>query len=126
MSYVPCAQCRHTDRGKLYYSYLVVMEGDDRQRWRLRLCAECRVELLLPLTEVGEREDGAGRWVTQEELAESWKRSSANSDAPRVTEFSQRAGRGRGSSSQTAKPQTSFVGDASGRSPEQPRQNWAG
>lgn len=66
MSYAPCANCRRTNGGRLFYFYLATFEKDRQLQYRLRLCQECSLSLVSDLLNVADRKDDDGIWRTSE------------------------------------------------------------
>lgn len=67
MSWIPCANCRRTDQGRLHYVYLTTYEGDTRVSWRGRYCGPCHGDLLSDVMGTAESHRGDGNWLTPEE-----------------------------------------------------------
>lgn len=69
MSWIPCGNCRRTDRGRLQYVYVTTFEGDTKVSWRGRFCADCVAGLMGDLLASCESHRGDGNWLAPEQRA---------------------------------------------------------
>lgn len=65
MSDSPCTGCRSTRNGRLFFVYVNHYVGDEVEKRRCRFCRECIAELLAPVIEGADYQEG-NRWIADQ------------------------------------------------------------
>lgn len=95
MSDSPCTGCRATNRGRLFFVYVNHYVGEEMQKRRVRLCNDCVIDLLVPLLETADYQEGKA-WLpfdahasTQTDTTAQRAASIATAKSATLTTFAQ-------------------------------------